>query len=273
MSTRAYWTDSWNPVTGCTPCSPGCDHCYARAMADSRLRGKFGYPEERPFQPGVVHPEKFALPLTWRKPRLVFVGNMGDLFHEQVAFPVIQQVFRTMRACHLAGLGHIFLLLTKRPARMLEFFERAAEQDFLAPNYWTGVTAENDRLMQERMPYLLQCPGPHWLSYEPALGPLDSLHLYLGDRLAVDGRLTDGLSWVAAGGENGRQARLSLAYDFNMAALDCALAGVPWFFKGAGSACQPSVTNEHARLDAETMRQHMPVAFDQWANVLCEGAR
>ena len=109
---RIEWTEMvWNPVTGCTPVSAGCEHCYAKRMA-TRLAGRYGYPQEQPFAV-TLHPDRLTEPLRWRKPRTVFVCSMGDLFHEQVPDYYIDRVLAVMAARE----QHTFLVLTKRPAR------------------------------------------------------------------------------------------------------------------------------------------------------------
>ena len=111
--TRIEWTDeTWNPVTGCTPVSPGCDHCYARRMATTRLRGRRGYPADDPFRVA-LHPDRLAQPLRWRKPRRVFTCSMGDLFHEAVPDSTIDRVFAVMALAP----QHQFQVLTKRATR------------------------------------------------------------------------------------------------------------------------------------------------------------
>ena len=113
MTTKIEWTDeTWNPVTGCTPVSEGCRNCYARKMS-KRLRGRFGYPADDPFRV-TFHPDKLGDPLKMRKPRMIFVCSMGDLFHEDVPDATIHRIFGIMAFCS----QHIFQVLTKRPERM-----------------------------------------------------------------------------------------------------------------------------------------------------------
>ena len=115
------WTDyAWNPVSGCSPISAGCAHCYAERMA-TRLAGRAGYPVDKPFQV-TLHPERLSEPLKWRKKRRVFVCSMGDLFHDDVPFEFIDRVFAVMASCG----NDTFILLTKRPERMLAYYERVA---------------------------------------------------------------------------------------------------------------------------------------------------
>lgn len=181
--TRIEWADTvWNPVTGCTPVSEGCHNCYARRMA-YRLRGRFGYPEDDPFRV-TLHSEKLDEPFRWRKPRKVFVGSMGDLFHEDVPDEFIRKVFGYMH--HFKQ--HTFMVLTKRPERMATFIRWYS--DWVGFNawpseyghVWLGTTAENQDAADERIPILLQIPAAvRFVSVEPMLGPVD-LTRYLRTR-------------------------------------------------------------------------------------------
>src|SRR5438132_987740 len=135
-SSRIEWTDAtWNPVTGCTELSPGCDHCYARTLAE-RFRGVSGHPYEQGFDLR-LWPERLDAPLQWKAPRRVFVNSMSDLFHESVPDEFIWQVFETMQRAS----WHSFQVLTKRPKRMLE----VASTVNWSPNIWAGTSVELDR--------------------------------------------------------------------------------------------------------------------------------
>lgn len=184
--TAIEWTDySWNPITGCTPISEGCENCYARRMAQ-RLRGRFGYSADAPFKV-TLHPDRLEEPFRWHKPRKVFVCSMGDLFHEQVPDEYIAKVWEVMSNAS----QHTFIVLTKRPQRMKEFIERLgwyihdregnpteAVLDkggkYTLKNVWLGVTAENQARADERIPILLGIPAEmRFVSVEPMLGPVD----------------------------------------------------------------------------------------------------
>ena len=185
------WTDeTWNPVTGCTRVSAGCDHCYAatmsrrmEAMGVERYRGVNG----RGHFNGVVrcHEEVLIKPMRWRKPRQVFVCSMSDLFHEGVPSEFIDAVFAVMALCP----QHTFQVLTKRPERMAEYVRdertRHAVIDYLTqlrggnsgvvewplPNIWLGTSVEDQTAVDERIGSLLQCPAAvRFLSCEPLLG-------------------------------------------------------------------------------------------------------
>lgn len=125
MSTKIEWTDErWNPVTGCSLISEGCQNCYAKRMAN-RLRGRYGYPEDDPFQV-TLHPDRLELPFQWKKPKRIFVNSMGDLFHEDVPFEFIDRVFAVISIAN----NHRYQLLTKRPQRMLEYLSTAFDRVF-----------------------------------------------------------------------------------------------------------------------------------------------
>ena len=208
------WTDAtWNPVTGCTKISPGCAHCYAETIT---LRFKRG----GPFLPGkttiALHPERLDDPGKWRSPRTVFVNSMSDLFHEEIPFEFIDQVFQRMATyAH-----HIYQVLTKRPERLLEYVDWTDGQRW-PDHIWIGVSVENQFWVDRRVPLLLRVPcSVRFLSCEPLLKPI-KLDL-------------DGIHWVIVGGESGPRARkMEEAW-----ALDirdqCDRQGVPFFFKQWG---------------------------------------
>lgn len=215
---KIEWCDTtWNPVTGCTKISQGCKNCYAAELHDRRhrayLRGA-KLPEQyaKPFSEIQLHPERLEMPLHWRKPRRIFVNSTSDLFHEDVPDYFIGMVFAVMAlAPH-----HTFMILTKRPDRMVKIFERSSGEFwgtvrvnllrraypmpddersiFPLPNVWLGVSIENQAAADERIPLLLQTPAAvRFVSCEPLLGPVDLTSLYgqisIGEHedLAVDG--------------------------------------------------------------------------------------
>jgi protein gp37 len=188
MSDRStiQWTDAtWNPVTGCTELSPGCDHCYARTFAE-RFRGVPGHPYEQGFDLK-LWPARLGLPLKWRAPRYVFVNSMSDLFQDDVPEAYIEAVFDVMRRAD----WHTFQVLTKRPARMAAL----APSLSWPPNVWAGTSVELDRYAWRANHYLRQVPARvRFVSAEPLLGPLPSLRL-------------DHLQWVITGGESGPHHR------------------------------------------------------------------
>jgi protein gp37 len=246
-NTGIEWTGAtWNPVTGCTKVSPGCDHCYAETIAH-RFAGTKAYPDG--FKP-TLRPERLDQPLRWRKPRRIFVNSMADLFHDDVPDEYIAEVFTTMgRAAQ-----HTFQILTKRHARMRSLLQRwtSREPTWVRPdgiidvnempldadpsaawvgqrpwplsNVWLGVSVENQQWADIRIPALLDTPAAvRFLSCEPLLGPIN-----LGE--PADTRV----DWVIVGGESGRGAR-PMHPDWARSLRDqCTAAGVPFLFKQWG---------------------------------------
>lgn len=224
-TSKIEWTEAtWNPVTGCTPISEGCEHCYAKRMA-TRLRGRSGYPEDEPFKV-TFHPEKLWEPYHWRKPRKIFVCSMGDLFHKDIPWWDLNKIFAVVEASQ----WHRFMVLTKRPQRMRGYFDYLRTiwrvREWPASNLWLGVTAENQQRADERIPVLLEIPAVRrFVSVEPMLGPVD-LSQWLGR--------SGGLDWVICGGETGQGAR-PLHPDWVRSLRDqCQMAGTPFFFKSWG---------------------------------------
>ena len=226
--TKIPWTDAtWNPVTGCTPVSSACDHCYAARMIGRGLP-KMGH--EGPFSHVQFHPSRLDQPLRWKKPRRIFVCSMGDLFHEQVAMAWVDDVRRTISKCQ----QHTFMVLTKRPERMKEYF---TSEWYRPPiNLWLGVTAENQEMADLRIPILLQTPAAkRFVSVEPCLGPVDltRIKIYNGVIECAGGRLPP-VDWIIAGGESGPGAR-PMHPNWPRSLRDqCQAAGVPFFFKQWG---------------------------------------
>lgn len=213
------WTDrTWNPVTGCSKISPGCANCYAAGIA-KRFWG------DRPFTDVQFHPERLEQPTKWRKPQRVFVNSMSDLFHGDVPLVQTLQVWSVMKECP----RHTFQILTKRPQRMLDvirWMSNHYEGDGFSPlsNVHLGVTVENQKAADKRIPLLMQTPAAiRFLSCEPLLEPID-LRL---DKYPVD--------WAIVGGESGPKARpfhLEWAEDI---IEQCQVAGVKVFVKQIGS--------------------------------------
>ena len=182
--TKIPWADVvWNPVTGCTKISAGCQNCYAERMANTRLRGRYGYPADDPFRV-TLHPDKLDEPLGWKKPKKVFLCSMGDLFHPDVPFEYIRRVF--YRIHNEKAKQHTFMLLTKRPDRMAKFIkefsswikppEEERKEHFKEDykNLWLGATAENQKVANERIPILLNIPAAkRFVSVEPMLGVMN----------------------------------------------------------------------------------------------------
>ena len=214
MSTHSgiEWTEAtWNPVTGCTKVSPGCKHCYAERM--SRRLKAMGQPKYANGFELTVHPECLDQPLEWKKPRMIFVNSMSDLFHKDVPFSFIQDVFRVMRQ----AAQHTFQVLTKRSRRLLELNPRLDWPD----NVWMGVSVENQDY-KFRIDHLRKTAAHvKFLSLEPLLGPLPDLDLH-------------SIDWVIVGGESGPGARpMDEAWVIDIRD-QCQAHDVPFFFKQWG---------------------------------------
>lgn len=227
MSTKIEWVKNrdgtpgvtWNPITGCTPISEGCAHCYAKRMAN-RMRGRFGYPADDPFRV-TLHLDKMDQPMHWEKPRRIFVCSMGDLFHEDViygwSYKVLHEMYFTDR--------HTYFILTKRHKRVVEALTK-----FLMPydvysfdHVFVGITAENQRRLDERMEILVNAPVHNlYISAEPLLGPLDLT------------RWHEYLRWVIVGGETGPGFRGLAAWWVEDIRDQCIEFGIPFFFKSWG---------------------------------------
>jgi len=227
MSTGIEWTDeTWNPTTGCTKVSEGCDHCYAE-----RITNRFGGPGA--FDTVVLHPDRLDKPLHWRKPRMVFVDSMSDLFHDDVPDYFIVNVFLAMAMSP----EHTFQVLTKRPGRMASLLARweGGKFDQLVglPNVWLGTSVENQKWADVRIPKLLETPAAvRFVSAEPLLGPVDVRAWFPWQTRAYEGTIP--LDWVIVGGESGPDAR-PMHPDWARSLRDqCQAAGVPYFFKQWG---------------------------------------
>lgn len=213
------WTDAtWNPVRGCTKVSPGCTHCYAETFAE-RFRGVKGHPFEQGFDLRLV-PEKIRAPLSWRKPRRIFVNSMSDLFHDQVPDEFITEVANTMVQAN----WHTYQILTKRSARLSELLRTrlnfAAEQQHI----WWGVSVEDRRYGLPRIEDLRSAPAStRFLSVEPLLEDLGVVDL-------------SKIHWVIVGGESGYGARPMERSWVVSIRKQCRDHGVPFFFKQWGGA-------------------------------------
>jgi protein gp37 len=206
------WTEmTWNPVTGCTKISQGCKHCYAERMA-TRLHAMGSERYRNGFRL-TLHHDLIELPKTWKKPRVVFVNSMSDLFHEDVPADFIRRIFETMEACP----QHTFQVLTKRSERLRKLGPSLSWPS----NVWMGVSVENAPATK-RIPDLLSVPGQvRFLSCEPLIGPLEDLPL-------------NGIHWVIVGGESGPGARRMNPEWAKSIHRQCRQAAVPFFFKQWG---------------------------------------
>lgn len=206
------WTDAtWNPTTGCSKISPGCKNCYAEKMS-KRLKAMGVKKYENEFEV-TLHENALNIPLTWKKPQIIFVNSMSDLFHDEIPEEFVQKVFNTMRQSY----WHQFQVLTKRSQRLLELAPRI---DW-PKNVWMGVSVENADYTF-RIDHLRQTNAHiKFLSLEPLLGPLINLDL-------------DNIDWVIVGGESGVGSR-SILEEWVVDIKDqCLAADVPFFFKQWG---------------------------------------
>lgn len=213
-ASRNVWKhETWNPVTGCSPVSEGCEHCYARGIAlKLQAMGIAKYSEGFTV---AVHEDELKKPTHWRKPRLIFMTSMGDLFHPVVPDDFIQRVFDVMRRCD----RHVFQILSKRPERMAELSERIP----WPVNVWAGTTVEN-RTLYHRMESLRRVGAVvRFVSFEPLLSDVSDVDLA-------------GIQWAAAGGESGPDAR-PMKIEWVRALRDrCIAEGIAFYFKQWGGA-------------------------------------
>ena len=277
--TKIEWTEAtWNPIVGCSLASPGCTNCYAMRFAGTRLAhlpkyyGLTQQSKAGPVWTGKLAFDEKALlePLRWKKPRMVFVNSMGDLFHEDCPDEWIDRVFAVMALCP----QHTFQVLTKRAGRMREYLTAWSgdwsrtdaiwnEIDMLTeagmgdpgdreivlplPNVWLGVSVEDQQRADERIPDLLATPAAvRWISAEPLLGQVSLMQINVGNSVmhdALNGSSYDELGqrgdcgtidWVVVGGESGKGVR-PMHPDWARSLRDqCAAADVPFFFKQWG---------------------------------------
>jgi protein gp37 len=206
------WTEAtWNPVTGCDKVSPGCAHCYAQAFAE-RWRGVPGHPYEQGFDLR-IWPQRLSHPLKWKRPRMIFVNSMSDLFHERIPDAFIREVFASMEEAN----WHTFQILTKRPERLVELADALPWPS----NVWMGVSIENRRFVS-RANLLREVPAAvRFISAEPLLGPLEGLDL-------------SDIHWLIAGGESGPRARAAKPEWIRELRDRCQNEKVAFFFKQWG---------------------------------------
>ena len=234
-NSKIEWTDAtWNPVTGCSKVSAGCDHCYAERLA-LRLQ-KMGSKRYRNGFAVTLHEDALELPLRWREPRRIFVNSMSDLFHGSVPTAFIDRVFDVMARAH----WHQFQVLTKRPGRMAAYLTgQIVGRDGMlirAPRYpgrrvpdnvWLGTSVEDHRVVN-RVDHLRRIPGPvRFLSCEPLIGPIPELDL-------------TGINWVIVGGESGPQHRPIKKEWIHEIRRACRKSKTAFFFKQWGGAMSKS---------------------------------
>ena len=224
-STNIAWTNkTWNPVRGCERVSEGCRNCYAEVLAARHsYEGGWGhevahYVGGMPRWTGVIETkaQQVKLPLKWRKPCMIFVNSMSDLFHARVPFNFVDELYEVMDRCP----QHTFQILTKRPERMLHYLMRRQKERCLAPiaNVWHGVSAEDQETFNERVTVLRQVPAAvRFVSAEPLLGKIDAD--------------LDAIHWLIVGGESGPNRREMNMYHARSLIAQCRAAGVPIFIK------------------------------------------
>ncbi len=207
------WTElTWNPTTGCSKVSKGCKNCYAEIMT-RRLQAMGLEKYKLGFDVVQTQPEELLKPYEWKKPRVIFVNSMSDLFHEDIPLDYIKMVFGVMNDCR----QHQFQVLTKRAKRLAEL----APELSWSENIWMGVSVENQRV-ESRIDFLRSTPAKiKFLSLEPLIGPLPNINL-------VD------IDWVIVGGESGRNPRPIKPEWVMDIKNQCVQAEVPFFFKQWG---------------------------------------
>jgi protein gp37 len=215
-TTEIEWTDAtWNPVTGCTKITRGCDFCYAERFAE-RFRGVSGHPFENGFDL-MLRPERLRQPLLWKKPKNIFVNSMSDLFHKEIPKTFIDAVFDTMEAAN----WHSFQVLTKRSSLMVRYL-RGRYIDKLAPSHiWLGVSIEDEKNVV-RLKHLQSARASvKFVSFEPLLGSVGKVDL-------------KGIDWAIVGGESGPKAR-PMEEEWAIEIRDqCRESKVAFFFKQWG---------------------------------------
>lgn len=210
------WTDTtWNPVTGCTKISAGCDNCYAERFSE-RFRGVTGHPFRTGFDL-TLRPERLLQPFAWKRPRMIFVNSMSDLFHKEIPHSYIASVFDTMERAD----WHIYQVLTKRSSLMQKFINTRYKDRRVPPHIWLGVSVENAQATS-RIRHLRKANATmRFLSIEPLIAPVGAIDLA-------------NIDWVIVGGESGWRAR-PMKPEWALDIRDqCLEAGVAFFFKQWG---------------------------------------
>lgn len=212
------WTDAtWNPITGCTKIGPGCDNCYAERFAE-RWRGTPNHPYMQGFDL-TLWPSRLEQPALWRKPRMIFVNSMSDLFHKEVDRAFIDQVFDAMEKAD----WHVYQVLTKRSSLMQKYVRARYNGGPVPRHIWLGVSVE-DAAHVSRIGHLKAInTEARFISFEPLLGPIENVDLA-------------GVAWAIVGGESGPGAR-PMHPDWARRLRDiCDRDAVAFFFKQWGGA-------------------------------------
>lgn len=216
QNSQIEWTNAtWNPVTGCTKISAGCDNCYAERFSE-RFRGVKDHPFEQGFDL-TLRPERVMQPLSWKKSRMIFVNSMSDLFHKQVPVEFISRVFDTMEQAD----WHVFQVLTKRSSLMKKFINRRYIEKPVPDHIWLGTSVEN-HTKRSRIGHVQDTNASvRFLSIEPLIGSPGKLDL-------AD------IQWVIVGGESGPYARPMQLSWARSVRDQCIAQNVPFFFKQWG---------------------------------------
>ncbi|HEX5315482.1 MAG TPA: phage Gp37/Gp68 family protein [Candidatus Kapabacteria bacterium] len=215
-STTIEWTDAtWNPVTGCTKISAGCDNCYAARFSE-RFRGVPGHPFETGFDL-TIRPKRLSQPFAWKRPRMIFVNSMSDLFQKEIAKSYIAAVFETMEKAN----WHTYQILTKRSSILQKFINDRYRTRAAPAHMWFGVSVENEQA-KSRISHLQKANASiRFLSVEPLIAPVGKLNL-------------ENIHWVIVGGESGPRAR-PMKEEWALDVRDqCLDARIPFFFKQWG---------------------------------------
>lgn len=215
-TTEIEWTDAtWNPVTGCSKITRGCDFCYAERFSE-RFRGVANHPFENGFDLA-LRPDRLTQPLHWRQPKRIFVNSMSDLFHKEVPTLFIDSVFDTMEAAN----WHTYQVLTKRSSLMARYLRGRYGGGLAPPHIWLGVSIE-DAKNAVRLKHLRAAQASvKFVSFEPLLGPVGRIDL-------------TGIHWAIVGGESGPRSR-PMAEEWAIEIRDqCQAAKVAFFFKQWG---------------------------------------
>lgn len=235
LNSSIEWTDAtWNPVSGCSKISPGCDNCYAERIAE-RFRGVSGHPFENGF--GLtLRPHKLREPLSWRSPRRIFVNSMSDLFHKEVPVSFIDTIFETMEQAN----WHVFQVLTKRSSLMRRYINERYSDRAMPKHIWMGVSVENRKALV-RVVHLKQAKASvRFVSFEPLLEDLQALDLR-------------DIHWAIAGGESGPGARMVMPEWIRSIRDQCKSQNVAFFFKQWGGRTSKAGGN---RLDGRRWLQY-----------------
>jgi len=215
-TTEIEWTDAtWNPITGCTKITTGCDFCYAERLSE-RFRGVLGHPFENGFDL-TLRPERLEQPLHWKRPKRIFVNSMSDLFQKEVPKPFIDSVFDTMEAAD----WHTYQVLTKRSSLMTRYLRSRYGNGLGPPHIWLGVSVEDAKNAVRIKHLRAGQAATKFVSFEPLLGPVGIVDL-------------TGIHWAIVGGESGPHAR-PMAEEWAIEIRDqCRAAKVALFFKQWG---------------------------------------